>query len=121
MMTINDFVHKHNLKNITASNMKIYQVLSPMPLSDVGIYLGDGPISNDIGIVNSHPSKGTQWVAHINENYFDSCGCSPLQKLSKSIKKGNEKCLYFEYKIQGLTKKNRFLLNILLFIYSLLD
>ena len=32
--------------------MKIYQVFSSLGLSDVGIYLRDGPFESDIGIVN---------------------------------------------------------------------
>ena len=85
--------------------MKIYQVRSSLPLSDVGIYLTDGQFSNDKGIVSLHPSKGTHWVAYVNEIHFDSYGCSLPQKLSKFIIKRNGQCLYSEYKIQSLTKK----------------
>ena len=74
-------------------------------MNDVGIYLRDGPFKSDIGIVNLHPSKGTQWVCYINENFFDSYGCSPPKKLSKFNIKRNRRCLYSEYKIQGLTNK----------------
>ena len=69
------------------------------------IYLRDGSFSTDIGIVNLHPSKGTLWVCYINENYFDSYGSLPPEKLSKYIIKRNGYCLYSEYKIQGLTNK----------------
>ena len=100
MMTINDFVHKYNLKNKATSNIKIQQVLSSLSLNDVGIYLRDGPFESDIGIVNLHPSKGTHWVCYINENYFDSYGCSPPKKLSKFVIKRNSYCLYSEYQIQ---------------------
>ena len=41
------------------SIVKNYQVLTSLSLSDVGIYLRDGPFESDIGIVNLHPSKGT--------------------------------------------------------------
>ena len=37
--------------------MKNYQVFCSIGLSDVGMYLRDAPSSNDIGIVNVHPSK----------------------------------------------------------------
>ena len=47
------------------------------------MYLKDRPFSGDIEIVNLHPTNGTHWVAYINENYFDSYGCSPSQKPSK--------------------------------------
>ena len=101
MTTFNDFVHKHNLRNKAASNIKIQQVLSSLRLNDVRIYLRDGPFESDIGIVNLHPSKGTHWGFYINENYFESYGCSPPKKLSKFIIKRNRYCLYSEYQIQN--------------------
>ena len=85
MMTFNDFVRKHNLKNEATSNVKIKQVLSSLSLNDVGIYLRDRPFSSNIGVVNLHPSKRTHWVCYINEKYFDSLGCVPPEKLSKFI------------------------------------
>ena len=100
MMTFNDFIKKYNLRNKATSNIKIQQVLSSLSLNDVGIYLRDGPFESDIGIVNLHPSKGTQWVCYINENYFDSYGIVCPKKLSKSIIKRNGFCLYSEYQIQ---------------------
>ena len=99
-MTFNDFIKKYNLKNKATSNIKVQQILSYLGLSDVGIYLKDGPFSSNIGIVNLHPSKGTHWVCYINENYFDSYGCVPPKKLSKFIIKQNGCCLYSEYQIQ---------------------
>ena len=100
MTSFNGFVLKNNLKNKATSNIKIQQILSYLGLSDVGIYLRDGPFSTDIGIVNLHPSKGTHWVCYINENYFDSYGCVCPKKLSKFIIKRNEYCLYSEYQVQ---------------------
>ena len=79
--------------------MKIKQVLDSIGLYDVGIYLRDGPFSSDICIENLHSTKRTHWVVYINENYFDSYGCCPPQKLSKFIIKRNGPCLYSEYKI----------------------
>ena len=73
-MTFNDFIKKHYLKNKSTSNIKVQQVLDSIGLNNVNIYLGDGPFSSDIGIVNLHPSKGTHWICYINENYFDSYG-----------------------------------------------
>ena len=99
-MTFNDFVRKHELKNKATSNIKIQQVLSSLGLNDVGIYLRDGSFSSDIGIVNLHPSKGTNWVYYINEKYYDSYGCVPPKKLSKFIIKRYGYCLYSEYQIQ---------------------
>ena len=99
-MTFNEFVKKHNLKDKATSNIKIQQILSSLSLNNVGIYLRDGPFESDIGIVNLHPLKGTHWICYINENYFDSYGCSPPKKLSKFIIKRNRYCLYSEYQIQ---------------------
>ena len=100
MISFNDFVHKHNLKNKATSNIKIQQVLNSIGLNNVNIYLRDGPFSSDIGFVNLHPTRGSHWVCYINENYFDSYGCSPPKKLSKFIIKRNGYCLYSEYQIQ---------------------
>ena len=74
MITFNDFVHKHNLKNKATSNIKIQKFLTSVGLDNVNINLKDGPFSSDIGIVNLHPSRGSHWVCYINENYFDSYG-----------------------------------------------
>ena len=74
-MSFNDFVKKFNLKNKAASNIKIQQVLSSLPLNNVGIYLRDAPFPSDVGIVSLHPPKGTHWVCYLNDNYFDSYGC----------------------------------------------
>ena len=76
-----------------------------MSLKDVGMYLRDVPFQSDIGIVNLKPSKGTHWVAYINESYSESYGCSPPRKLSNFFIERNGYCLYSEYKIQGLTSK----------------
>ena len=57
-MLFNDFIKKHNLRNKATSKIKIQQVLNSIGLNNVGIYLRDGAFSNDIGIVNLHPSKG---------------------------------------------------------------
>ena len=98
-MSFNDFSKKNNLKEATSS-LKIQQVLCSIGLNNVGTYLPDGPFKSDIGIVNLHPSKGTQWACYINENYCDSYGCVCPKKLSKFIIKRNGHCLYSEYQIQ---------------------
>ena len=86
LLTFNDFVLKHKLKNKATGNIKIYEVLKNIGLdTKVEIYLRDGSFSTDIGIVNLHPSKGSHWVCYINEKYFDGYGCSPPKKLSKFI------------------------------------
>ena len=52
MITFNDFIKKHKLKNKAKSNKKIQKVLNSIGLNNVNIYLRDGPFSSDIGIVN---------------------------------------------------------------------
>ena len=117
MVTFNDFVCKHKLKNKATSNSRIYDVLKKIGLdSKVGIYLRDGSFSSDIRIVSLHPSKGTHWVCYINENCFDSYGCVCPKKLSKSIIKRNGYCLYSEYQIQ---KNDSFCASYCLFIIYL--
>ena len=118
ILTFNDFVLKHNLKNKATSNIKIQQILSCLGLSDVGIYFRDGPFSTDVGIVNLHPTKGTHCVCYINENYFDSYGCVCPKKLSKFIIKRNGYCLYSEYQIQ---KNDSFCASYCLYIIYLTE
>ena len=89
ILTFNDFVCEHELKNKATSNIKIQQVLNSLGLNNVGIYLRDGPFSSDIGILNLHPSKGTHWFCYKNENCFDSYGVVCPKKLSKFIIKRN--------------------------------
>ena len=112
-MTFNDFIKKYKLKNKATSNIKIQQALDSMRMSNVGTYLRGGSFASDIGIVNLHPSKGTHWVCYINENYFDSYGCSSTKKLSKFIIKRNGYCLYSKYQIQ---KKDSFCASYCLYI-----
>ena len=83
MMTFNDFVQKHKLKNKATSNIKIYEVLKKLGLdSNVGIYLRDGDFLTSYGIVNLHPSRGTHWVLYNKDCCFDSYGCSPPKNFS---------------------------------------
>ena len=93
IITFNDFVRKYKLKNKATSNIKIYQFLSSLGLNEVDIYLRDRAFSNNIGIVNVYPSKGTHWVCYINEIFFDSYRCVCPKKLSKLIIKRNGYCL----------------------------
>ena len=118
MITFNEFIKNYGLKNKATSNVKIYEVLKDIGLdSKVGINLRDGPFSSDIGVKILHPSKGTHWLCYINENYFDSYGCSPPKKISKFIKEGKGYCLFSEYQIQ----KNDSFLSELFFKYNLPD
>ena len=99
-MIFNDFIHEHKLKNKATSNIKIQQVLSSLFLNDVGIYLRDGPFSNNIGFVSFYPSKGIHWVCYKNENYFDSYGCVCPKNLPEVIINRNRHCFYSDYQIQ---------------------
>ena len=120
MMSFNDFGQNYKLKNKSTSNVKIQQVLSSLSLNEFGIYLRDGLFSSDIVVVNLHASKGTHWVFYINENYFDSYGCVPPNKLSKFVIKRYGHCLYSEHKIQGLTyKRDSFCASYCLYIIYL--
>ena len=102
IMSFNDFVHRYNLKKKATSNTKHCQVFSYLTLKDVGTYLKDGPFSGDIRVVNLHPSKGTHWVCYINENFFDSYGCAPPQKLTNFFIERSGHCFYSEYEVKGL-------------------
>ena len=115
-MSFKDFVHDYNLKNEATSNIKIYELLSYLSLSDVRINLGDGPFKSDIVILNSQPSEETHWVVYLNENYFDSYGCSPPNKLSEYTIKQNGHCLSSEFKLQGLTKKGIVVVQVFVYI-----
>ena len=66
-MSFNDFVRKHNLKHKEKSNKKVQQVQRSIGLKNAGIYRRDGPFESDIGIVNLHALKGSNWVCYINE------------------------------------------------------
>ena len=99
-MTFNDFFMKNNLRNKATSNIRIQQILSSLSLNDVGVYLRDERFESDVGIVNLHPSKRTHWVSYLKENYFDSYGCAPPEKLSKFNIKRKGCCLYSDYQIQ---------------------
>ena len=117
MMTFNVFIHEYNLKNNATSNIKFHQVLSSLGFSDIGIHLRDKPFSSAMSFINLHPSKETHWVCYFNENYFDSYGCAPPQKLSKFIIKRNGHSLFSEYKIQGLTNKRDIFCAKIVFLY----
>ena len=93
------------LKNKATLNIKIQQSLSSLSFNDYRIYLRDGPFSSDIGIVNLHPTNGTNGVCYIDEHFFDFYGFSPPPKQSNFIIKRNGHCVHSEYKIQGLTSK----------------
>ena len=118
MISFKNFVKKYKLKNRATSNIQIQQILSSLGLNDVRIYLRDGLFESDRGIVNLHPSKGSHWVCYINENYFDSYGCSPPKKLFKFIIKRNGFCLYSEYQIQ---KNDSFCASYCLYMIYLSD
>ena len=92
MMTFNSFIEKYKVKNQATTNKKIQQVVCSIGLNNVGIHLRDGPFRSDIGIINSHPTKGTHWVAYVTENFFDSYGCSLIEH--SKIKQMNDQKMF---------------------------
>ena len=84
-MLFNKFVHKYALKQKATSDMETQNILSSLSLSDMKIFLRNGPFSKDLGICNLHPSK----IPHFY-------GCSLPNKLSKFVIKQNGNCLYSE-------------------------
>ena len=99
--------------------MKYKKTLSSLFLKGVGIYLGSGPFSSDVGIVNVHPSKGTHWVSYINENSFVSYACVCPKRRSRFTIKRNGCCLYPEYKTVRKIKKDSFCASYCLYIIYL--
>ena len=59
IMSFNDFLHKYGSKKRVTSNIENQQIFSFLSLNDVVIYLGDGPFSIVMGIVNLHTFQGT--------------------------------------------------------------
>ena len=108
IMSFNDFAHKNKLKNKATSEKKFYQVLFSIGLDNVDKYLRYGLISSDTRGVNLQPTKGSYWILHENENFFDSFCCSPPRKLSKFMIKRNRCCLNSKCKNQSLTSKKDF-------------
>ena len=83
----------------------------------VYIYKTDRFQVNWVGIVNLHPSKGTHWVAYINEICIDRYGWAHHQKQSMFIIKRSGSCVCSEYKIQGLTNKRALIVQVIVYIY----
>ena len=116
MITFNDFIREYNLEIKARTNAKVCQILCSIGLNNVGIYLRDRPFESDIGIKKFASIKRNSMVCYINENYFDSYGCVPPQKLSKFNIIRNGYCLYSEYQIQ---KTDSFRASICLYILYL--
>ena len=89
-----------------------------MSLNDVGIDIRYERFSRDVGKVNLHPTKGSHWVAYMNQNYFDPYGLSPPEKLSKFLKNINGSCSSLKHKLQGLRRKRAFFNQRVVYIYS---
>ena len=53
-----------------------------------GIYMREDKFSTPSGIVNLHPSVGTNWVLYTNKHYFDSYGCTPPLNIMIFFKSG---------------------------------
>ena len=111
--SLKEFLMKHNLKNEATSNLKIQEVLNKLGIK-AGTFTRDSNITNEIAIVNLHPTKGTHWVLVIHNFYFDSYGCPPPKNVLKHVKSKYNKCIYSEYRIQKQDMCQ------LLFVYYLL-
>ena len=73
----------------------------------------DDKFNTSSDIVNSHPSKGTQWVLYINQFYFDSYGCPPPKNIN---------VLHKVNTINSFTisnPKTRFIMCFILFVYTI--
>ena len=92
-MIFNDFVHEYKLKSEATSKTKIYQMLSSLSLSDVGVSLKDCPFERDAKIVTLHPLNGIHLDFYINHYYFDSPKNFPDYMKSK-----HRKFIYSEYR-----------------------
>ena len=89
MLTFNQFLKQHNLKNKSTSNIEIKNV-NP----DVEVITKSQPIKTNKTVINLDDDKGTQWTLWLDRNYFDPFGVPPPSEV---------KCdLYSTYKIQKL-------------------
>ena len=59
MIIFKDIFHIKSSKDEATSNIIFQYILSSVSLSNVGIYLGHGPFTSDVGKVNLSPTKGT--------------------------------------------------------------
>ena len=75
MISFKDFLLEYNLKNEATTNLKIQEVLEKLGINASIFMRDDSPrefcsskdnISNEIAIVNLHPTKGTHCVSIIN-------------------------------------------------------
>ena len=95
MISLQNLIHKYNLKSEATSNLRIQKVFPSLSLTYVKISLRDSPFSSIIEIANLHPTKGTPCAAYKNENYNASCGCSTPENLFKFTVKRNGYGLHF--------------------------
>ena len=58
-LSFKDFVEKYGLKNEATSNVKIKEILNELNIP-CGIYMRDDKFNTTSGIVNLHPTKGTE-------------------------------------------------------------
>ena len=99
LLSFEQFLSVHKLKNAPTSNIKLQKVLNQLDL-ECSITMRDDPFSDDCGIINLHPINGTHWVCFFNNFYFDSYACPPPQNILNYIKSKFGKCIYSTYQIQ---------------------
>ena len=96
-MSVSDFFSRIYFEKKSQIKKKVQQnKISSFALIGVKIEIKDGSFSFDVGMEKFHPTKGTNWVSYINQNYFDSYVCSPPQKRSLFSIKRNGRCKNFE-------------------------
>ena len=61
IMSLDAFFHEYCSKN-KASSIKSQNNLFSLPLGDVRVYLGDGPLKNGNGLVFLHPFESSYWL-----------------------------------------------------------
>ena len=90
-LSFKELVDKNGLKDEATSNVKIKEILQIINIS-CRIYMTDDEFTTTAGIVNLHPTKGTQWVMFTNQNYFDSYGYPQPTNLMKQINTQSTRC-----------------------------
>ena len=92
-------ITSYDLKSQATSNIKKKEVVNKVEIN-TNFHQRHNKLRTKDGISNFETTKGTDWVAYINQNYFDSCGCRPRKVLFESITKRNSKRLFCYYEIR---------------------
>ena len=91
MLTFNQYLKQHNLKNKSTSNIEINKV-NP----NVEVVTKSESANTNKTIINLDDNKGTHWCLLINGNYFDPFGVGPPSEVRCNI--------YSTYQIQKVNE-----------------